>query len=497
MGASYLDEDRLRRSITAIATAAGRGAIGIVRVSGRDAIQIAARVFSRPGRLTAADSHTMTLGKIRHPDGSTIDEVIAAVMRAPNSYTGDDSVEFQCHGGHVPTNGVLQACLEAGALPALPGEFTFRGFINGRIDLTQAEAVADLINSSTASAARTALEHSDGVLRKELEHVRQGLVDLRARCEATIDFVDDDIPDAEHPKLVGAMESIGSQLDRLCDSYMAGRLLRDGARVVLIGQPNVGKSSLFNAILETERAIVTEIPGTTRDAVTEWVDIEGMPVILADTAGMRDSSDLIESEGVRRSEQMRDVADLILEVVDLTVPVGPVDSFAGASSERAPSGANSDRTLVGANSERTLVGAKSEQALVGAKSERTLTVLNKADLVAADRIPAEAMHNGSVCVVSATTGRGIKELCRRIADRLGQSWLSSREVTVTKSRHFDGLCACRESLQAARSALDADEPLEVVSLELRTACTAIDELVGRVFDEQVINRIFSEFCIGK
>ena len=169
MGASYLDEDRLRRSIAAIATATGRGAIGIVRVSGRDAIQIAARVFSRPGRLTAADSHTMTLGKIRHPDGSTIDEVIAAVMRAPNSYTGDDSVEFQCHGGHVPTNGVLQACLEAGALAALPGEFTFRGFINGRIDLTQAEAVADLINSSTASAARTALEHSDGVLRKELE----------------------------------------------------------------------------------------------------------------------------------------------------------------------------------------------------------------------------------------------------------------------------------------------------------------------------------------
>jgi len=461
MGASYLDEDRLRRSITAIATATGRGAIGIVRVSGRDAIQVAARVFSRPGRLTEAASHTITLGKIRHPNGSTIDEVIAAVMRAPNSYTGDDSVEFQCHGGHVPTNGVLQACLEAGALPALPGEFTFRGFINGRIDLTQAEAVADLINSSTASAARTALEHSDGVLRKELEHVRQGLVDLRARCEATIDFVDDDIPAMEHPKLVGAMESLGSRLDELCESYRAGRLLRDGARVVLTGPPNVGKSSLFNAILETERAIVTEIPGTTRDAVTEWVDIEGMPVILADTAGMRNSSDLIESEGVRRSEQMRDAADLILEVVDLTGPGEPSDVLAGAN------------------------------------SERTLTVLNKADLVAADRISAMKMQNESVCVVSATTRRGIEELCRRIADRLGKSWLNSREVTVTKSRHFDGLRACRESLLAARSALDANEPLEVVSLELRSACTAIDELVGRVFDEQIINRIFSEFCVGK
>jgi tRNA modification GTPase len=460
MGASYLDGARLSRSIAAVATPPGRGAIGIVRLSGKDAVELAAQIFSRPHTLRGADSHTLHLGQVISLAGSTIDQVLAVIMRAPATYTGEDIVEFHTHGGPVQVGRVLQACLQAGALAALPGEFTFRAFFQGKIDLTQAESVADLIASGTDAAARSALEHTDGVLRSLLEQIRECLVQIRARCDATLDFVDDDIPEIEKPVMLRTIDQVDGMIAPLLESYAIGRLLRHGARVVLSGPPNVGKSSLFNALLRRERAIVTSIPGTTRDAVTEAVEIEGLPVILADTAGTRDSQEVVEQEGRRMGERFRASADLVLEVRD-----------ASLSDHRAPP--------------------------VESNGNRSLLVWNKCDLVDQARIGELALAAPASVVTSARTGSGLDRLARSIAEHLVGQHLTSSQLTLSRKRHFDGLSACRAALARAKLGLESSAALEVVSLELRSACTSVDELVGRVFDEEVINRIFSDFCVGK
>lgn len=460
MAASYLDEARLRKSIAAVATAVGAGAIGIVRISGSDAIELGARVFSNPTAITGSESHKIHLGSIQSGSDQPIDRVLALVMRAPRTYTGEDVVEFHAHGGYVQVERVLRACIEAGALPALPGEFTFRAFMNGKIDLTQAEAVADLIESQTEMAARVAMEHSDGMLRNDLESIRERLASLRARCEANIDFADDDIPDVERPALVHESKMVLQGLERLINSYASGRLLREGARVVLSGVPNVGKSSIFNALLRTDRAIVTEIPGTTRDAVTETLDIKGIPVILADTAGMRDGTDMVEREGVARGKQYREAADLVLEVEVATQNSREMDAGTPNARSKVP-------------------------------------VINKIDLISDAELKSLRGRNPDAVLVSAVSGAGLDELCDEIYGRLMHGGWSGEEPVVTRRRHYQGLVACREAVSAFERVIQAEEPLELAAMELRTGLAAIDELVGRVYDEDVLNRIFGEFCIGK
>lgn len=457
MSASYLDEARLARSIAAIATAPGPGAIGIVRVSGADAIEIAARVFSRPGVLKKAASMSLVLGRVTSAPDSPIDQVLAAVMRAPHTYTGEDTVEFQAHGGRVQVEGVLQAVVDAGALPALPGEFTLRAFLNGRMDLVQAESVADLIAATTQAASRNALGAYAGRLHERLLELSDRLVRLRARLEASIDFVDDDIPQLERGVILSEIDATSGIVTGLVESYRVGRMLREGARVVICGPPNSGKSSLFNSILQVNRSIVADVPGTTRDAVTELVDIGGLPVILTDTAGLRDSSDQIESEGVRRARELIRSADLVISVVDL----------AGSRME--------DPSL----------------------QEFRIVVLNKSDLVGREEIDGIVRGLGGAVAVSARTGEGIEGLCHQLASRLGSSWLQGNEAAVTRRRQHEALVACRTSLANARRCIGNDEPLEIAAIELREASAAIDELVGRVYDEDILNRIFSEFCIGK
>jgi tRNA modification GTPase len=456
VGASYLDSDRLQETIVAVATAAGSGAIGIVRLSGACALDIAAASFSKPSRISDAPSHTAHVGVVVSPSGEQIDQVLALVMRAPNSYTGEHIVEFQAHGGQVQSERVMKACVEAGAVPALAGEFTFRAFYYGKIDLTQAEAVADLIGARTDAAARVALQASGGMLRVSLEHARVELLELRARCEASIDFVDDDIPQNEAPVLLRLIGSVTSRLRRLIDSYDLGRLLRDGARVVLVGAPNVGKSSLFNAILKNDRAIVTDIPGTTRDTLTETIDFDGVPVILADTAGMRDSGGEIEREGMKRSLAYRDQADLILEVVDVS----------------------------------------RETSKVAHSDDRLLRIGNKMDLLS-DETCAAGSSRDIDCYVSAIDGSGVSDLCEVIARRLKGKVSSFDEVAVSRQRHYEGLVLSLSSLGRARANIESSEPLEVIALELRAACTAIDEVVGTVYNDEVLNQIFGEFCVGK
>lgn len=454
MPASYLDEARLARSIAAIATAPGAGAIGIVRISGADALAIASRVFSRPEALVAAPSMSLVLGRVMSTGDLPIDQVLAAVMRAPHTYTGENTVEFQAHGGRVQVEGVLAAVLAAGALPALPGEFTLRAFLNGRMDLVQAESVADLIAAPTAAVSRNALGAYGGTLHEQLFDLSGRLTNLRVRFEAGIDFVDDDIPDLELEAIRREIESLIEIAGALAATYSVGRLLREGARVVICGPPNAGKLSIFNSILRMNRSIVTEVPGTTRDAITEMVDLGGMPVILTDTAGLRESADPIEAEGIRRARELVNSADLIISVVDVTTML--------------------------------------EEA--GLRDDR-LTVFNKTDL--SNGSGPHHASAGSALRVSAFTGDGIPELCKQISRRLGSTILSSSESAVTRQRQYQALQACVTGLESARRCIELAEPMEVVALELREAARAIDELVGKVYDDEILERIFSEFCIGK
>jgi len=454
VSASYLDEARSARSIAAIATAPGAGAIGIVRISGADSLAIAARVFSRPAALVGAPSMSLVLGRVMSGGRLPIDQVLAAVMRAPHTYTGEDTVEFHAHGGRVQVEGVLAAVIAAGALPALPGEFTLRAFLNGRMDLVQAESVADLIAAPTAAVSRNALGAYAGTLHTQLLDLSARLTSLRARFEAGIDFVDDDIPELELKAIRPEMESLIEIAGGLASTYSVGRLLREGARVVICGPPNAGKSSIFNSILRMNRSIVTEVPGTTRDAITEMVDLGGMPVILTDTAGLRVSHDPIEAEGIRRARELVNSADLILSIVDVTTML-------------EEPGLRDDR----------------------------LTVYNKSDLT--NGSGPHHVVQGSTLRVSAFTGDGIAELCEQISKRLGSTILSSSESAVTRLRQYQALQACVSGLEDARRCIDQEEPPEVVALELREAARAIDELVGKVYDDEILERIFSEFCIGK
>jgi tRNA modification GTPase len=456
MGSHYLDEDRLNCSIAAIATALGPGAIGIVRISGLDAIEVGSRVFEPRIKLTNAPSHTIHIGRVCGERNTPIDTVLASVMRAPNTFTGENSIEFNTHGGPVQTEAVLRACIEAGALPALPGEFTFRRFMNGKIDLTQAESVADLIEAKTALASSVALRHHDGALRVSVEHLLTALISLRALCEASIDFVEEGIPELQRSEMLHTMSEAGDSIVKLTASFQVGRRLREGAQVVLTGPPNVGKSSLFNAILKSERAIVTSIPGTTRDALTELIDIYGVPVVLADTAGIRESQDVVEAEGVRRSLIHIQEADLVVQIKDRCSDV-------------------------------------SEPHHAG----NHLIVLNKVDELS-DTARAEFVReHAGVALVSAKTGEGVAELCQQIRDVLMEHMWAGEEIVITRRRHFDCLQRCQEGLARAELGLAGAEPLECVAAELRGATAALEELTGKVYDETILNRIFGEFCIGK
>jgi tRNA modification GTPase len=357
----------------------------------------------------------------------------------------------------VQVEGVLAAVVAAGALPALPGEFTLRAFLNGRMDLVQAESVADLIAATTGAASRNALKAYGGALHDRLLELSDRLTRLRARLEAGIDFVDDDIPELEQRAILPEIDSLGAIASELADSYRVGRLLREGARVVICGQPNSGKSSLFNSLLKVNRSIVTDVPGTTRDAVTELLEIGGLPVILTDTAGLRSSSDKIESEGIRRAHELIRSADLVLSVIDLTA------------------------------------GVEEEADL----PDNRLLLFNKSDLLSQSDIERLTRAWPGATVVSALRGDGIESLGHRIAERLGASWLQGNEAAVCRQRQHQALLSCKASLGVARKCLDNHEPLELAAIELRDAARAIDELVGRVYDEDILNRIFSEFCIGK
>lgn len=456
--------------IVAIATAPGRGAVGIVRVSGRDVSPIIEAVCAQP--LKPRQAHYLAF---RDAQGEPIDQGLAIHFPAPNSYTGEDVLELQAHGGPVVLQLLLARCLAAGTGMGLrlaePGEFTERAFLNDKIDLAQAEAIADLIEASTEAAARSASRSLAGAFSKEIEALRDRLIELRMLVEATLDFPEEEIDFLEKADARGRLHRVASQLDAVLDRARQGALLREGIHVVLAGQPNVGKSSLLNALAGAELAIVTPIPGTTRDKVSETIQIEGVPLHVIDTAGLREAGDEVERIGIARSWAAIEAADAVLFLHDLTRLGQPAYEAAERDIERRlPHGV--------------------------AQHARIVHVYNKADAPEAAEPPAPAASEQSVRL-SARTGAGLDALRRCLLEVAG--WHAAPEgVFIARARHVQALQAARLHLQEAQVRLaEADAALDLLAEELRLAHNALGEITGAFSADDLLGEIFSRFCIGK
>jgi len=454
----------LADTIAAIATPPGEGGLAVVRISGPSAMTVADQCFQPAGqtakRPSAAPTHTIHFGHIvRH--GQRVDEVLLAVLRKPRTYTREDVVEISCHGGLLVAKLVLDAVLEAGARLAHPGEFTQRAFLNGRLDLAQAEAVADLIHSRTDLALRAAQEQLAGQLSQRINRLRDEMMQTLAHVEAHIDFPDEDIAPDTKALLLARLERGLAFMDGLLRTAGEGQILRRGIRAVIVGRPNAGKSSLLNQLLGHDRAIVSPIPGTTRDTIEETANIRGLPVIFTDTAGLRTSGDALEAEGIRRSHAALARAELILHVLDASEPLTPDD----------------------------------EHHLAEFAGKKRILVRNKADLPPRlDLSPALS----PVVSVSCLTGDGLEALKDAIKSLVwsGQIESDPSEVTIN-SRHEDALKRAHTATDRAVAALTAGAGLELAALELRLAVNAIGEIVGKTTTEDLLDAIFSTFCLGK
>ena len=450
-------------TIAAIATPLGEGGLAVLRVSGPKALAVADACFRPVGRHAAqpsqAQSHTLHFGHIVAGE-KILDEVMLSVMRAPRTFTKEDVIEIACHGGLLPAKLILDTLLKNGARTAEPGEFTKRAFINGRIDLAQAEAVADLIHSRTELALAAANEQLAGKLSQRINHLRDDLMKTLAHVEAHIDFPDEDIAPDTKDKLLARLEEADRFVDELLRTADEGQILRRGIRAAIIGRPNVGKSSLLNQLLGRDRAIVSPIPGTTRDTIEETANIRGVPVVFIDTAGLRDSTDVIEVEGIRRSRETLARAELILHVLDYSEPLSPED----------------------ANHLTEFAGKK------------RIVILNKSDLPKRVQAP-DGIGAIEICCIS---GKGIETLKDAIQKLVwgGEIRAEMLEVMIN-ARHQEALSRARGAIERSAKGLRAEAGLELVALELREATNAVGEIVGKTTTEDLLDSIFSQFCIGK
>ena len=456
-------------TIAAISTPAGEGGIGIVRISGKDAIAIADRIFLPPGtkKLSDAASHTIIYGFIVGPDPDgeivKIDEVLVTVMRAPRTYTREDVVEINCHAGIFPLKTVLGLLLREGARMAEPGEFTKRAFLNGRLDLSQAEAVIDIIKARSGEAERMALAQLEGKLSRRITALQDRMSTLCAYLEARIDFPEDELEAVRKSESIGTMKNVEAELRELSNGYETGRFFRDGAATAIVGKPNVGKSSLLNALLELDRAIVTEMPGTTRDIVEDVLNIDGLLLRIMDTAGIRETHNLAEAEGIKRSLKAIKGADIVIAVLDSSMPADRAD----------------------------------EEVLRKVADKRTIVLANKWDIRSPDfEVPAGLTN---VVKASALTGEGIRELKERIYSVCVSSGVNrDAEVPlITNIRHKHSLDLALQALGEAINLVEKDAPLEVVAMYVREALDHAGAIIGILTTDDILNKIFSDFCIGK
>ncbi len=458
-------KDYLSDTIAAISTSCGEGGIGIVRLSGKKALAIADKIFiSRSGACAANfKSYTLHYGKIC-VQGQPLDEVLLSVMRKPKSYTREDVVEINCHGGAVVLQKILALALEKGARLAEPGEFTKRAFLNGRIDLAQAEAVIDIIRAKTDSALRLSLSQLSGGLSKEINKIRRGVLDILVSLEAAIDFPEEDLQPKNKQKNLQNLKIISANLEQLLQDSFGGRILREGIQVVICGRPNVGKSSLLNALLKKERSIVTAIAGTTRDTIEELLDIKGIPVKIIDTAGILRARNLIEKQAVLRSHKQITLADLVIILFEANKKLNRHDW----------------------------------KLVKQIKHKKAIAVINKIDLglkIEKDEIAGVFQK---VIELSAKKGKNLKLLEDAIAEFAGQGKLLNPEsICVSNLRHIQALKKVLEALKQTKSSWEQNDSLEFVAQSLKDAGVYLDRILGKSFSEDLLEKIFADFCIGK
>ncbi|MCS6954212.1 MAG: tRNA uridine-5-carboxymethylaminomethyl(34) synthesis GTPase MnmE [Bryobacteraceae bacterium] len=445
-------------TIVAISTPPGRGGIGVVRLSGPEARRVAEAIlrFRRPPQW---QPWRAVLAELPDPEGHAVDQVVVTFFAKPRSYTGEDVIEISCHGAPVVLRYCVERACQHGARPAEPGEFTLRAFLNGRIDLPQAEAIRDLIEATTLYQARVAAQQAHGSVSRRIRPLKERLLDLITLLEAGIDFAEDDVPVASCEEILARLEPLLRDAGRLAASFAYGKLVHDGFTLAIVGRPNVGKSSLFNRLLEQDRAIVTDIPGTTRDLISETASLGGIPVKLMDTAGIRKTGELVETLGIERSFQAMADADLTLVVIDLSEPLH-----------------EDDETLI-------------ERAR---QCGRFLIAANKCDL------PRRAQLGSDYVAVSALTGEGIDSLRERILAALAPDPAVAQEPGfLTSLRHEQLLRESLQALEQARRATLEGLPHEMLLLDLYAALQPLDALTGATTADDILNRIFSTFCIGK
>jgi tRNA modification GTPase len=452
-------------TIAAISTPPGEGAIALVRISGANAIEIADKIFRGKEEPSRFASHVQHLGDIFSPEGALIDQVVLSVHRAPASYTGEDLVEISCHGGTLVSAKVLEACLRAGARAARPGEFTERAFLNGKMDLTQAEAVIDLIRARTDLALRSATEQLEGRLGNQIRKIRDDLIALLAHINASIDFPEEGIEPDEGEALCARLDSIREKIAALLATADQGRILREGVRVVIYGATNAGKSSLLNRLLGYDRVIVSNTHGTTRDTIEETVNLDGVPLRLLDTAGLRASESEVETAGIERTEKSLQLADLRLHIADRNAPKPAHFNGCAGAPDFAP--------------------AESDEA-------NEIVVLNKSDLP-----ENNDWKDFPALRISCVTGEGVLELQKAILARIRQQNLRPESAVAINTRHRDCLRRALESCDRARAALTNGLSPEYVAVDLDQALRALGEVIGVVDVEQILDSVFSQFCIGK
>ena len=454
-------------TIAAIATALGEGGIAIIRVSGEKALELVNSIFVGKNNKSILDMNTYTMKYGNIVDKNTrdvIDEVIVSFMKGPRSFTAEDTVEINCHGGVISTNRVLQEVIKSGARLAEPGEFTKRAFLNGRIDLSQAEAVIDIIRAKTELAMKSAIQQSEGKLSREINKLRERLLNVLALIEYVVDFTEDDEePDAMIPvRIQEDLEKFISEVNSLLNSADEGKLIREGLSMVIVGKPNVGKSSLLNALLSEKRAIVTDIPGTTRDVIEEYINLDGIPVKIVDTAGIRQTEDVVEKIGVERSKAKIQEADLIVFMIDTSRELDDED----------------------------------KEIIEYIKDKKYIVLLNKVDLYR--RVNDSSLTSlDNKIEISAKTGFGINDLKQNIKELFFNGKIDAESLYITNVRHKQALYRSKENCEVALIQVKNKEFLDLISIYVTSGLKALGEITGSELEEDLVNKIFAEFCCGK